>query len=613
MPVRPAPSLARVGRAVRGSLELVHAAAPRDLRAVAALQLVSAGCLVGQLLVLRALLTVVLKVDRADGVLGRLLPELLGLLVLTATGALATGLAAERQRLMVELVRREAMQRILAVTTTVALARYETGGFNNALSRARQQALVRPTQIVAGLLGAAQGVLASAALIVTLAAIAPVLLPVLLVGVVPTLFLLRRNSTDLHQVDRSLTTTDRQRWYLEDVLSTTGGAKESRVFGLPLLLGPMQRRLADDRVEAYRRLIRRRSWRVGLTAVLSAGALVLGLTLLGALVVTGRLTAAAAGAAGLVLQQLTGALRGVTGGVGAVLENRLFLAEVDSFTQMAPTSPPPTTRPVPPDAPAELVLDHVSFCYPGTDRPVLRDVSLGIGAGKVVAVVGENGSGKTSFAKLLCGLYAPTSGSVLWGGTDATEVDEHDWRARFSVVFQDFARYELSARLNVAVGRHDQADDLAGIRAAAALSDADEFLSRLEDGYETTLSRAYAGGAELSVGQWQRLALARAFFSDAPVLVLDEPTSALDPRVEQELLHQVTTMSGSRTVVLISHRLSSVRFADQIFVLRRGELIESGDHDQLITSGGHYADLFDVQAAAYRGPALRPVPDEQET
>ena len=218
-------------------------------------------------------------------------------------------------------------------------------------------------------------------------------------------------------------------------------------------------------------------------------------------------------------------------------------------------------------------------------------------------------SGKTTLAKLLCGLYQPTDGTIRWNETEAASVAPADWRRRFGVVFQDFMRYELPARLNVAIGRHEAQADLESVRGAAQRADADGFLSGLVDGYETVLSRAFVGGAELSVGQWQRIALARAFFSDAPVLVLDEPTAALDPRVEQELLARVRSLPGDRTVLLISHRLLSVRFVDRILVLEDGVLIEEGGHDVLVAAGGHYADLFEIQAAAYR---LAARPDEDQ-
>jgi ATP-binding cassette subfamily B protein len=595
----------QIPQALGKSLALVRAAAPRELRTVVALQVVGAAGLVGELLLLRRLLSTVLAKSAAHDA-GRIVPVLIVMALVAAVSALASGLSGEGQRLMVELVRRYAIERILAVTTTVDLSDFERADFNDGLMRARQEALIRPFEVVSGLLNVAQSLIAGVGLVITLAVLAPILLPLLLVGVVPTVLIQRRNSRDLHAVDRSLTTNDRMCWYFEDVLSSSAGAKETRTFRLAPFVGGLRAVLAERRVAAYRQLIRRRSIWVAAMSVFGALVFVLGLGLLAGLVLYGDMAPATAAAAAVVVQQL-GSLIGSAGvGAGQVYENSLFLNDVHAFIAQAP-EPPATGAPARPALPRPadplrcLRISGLDFTYPGTDRPVLRDISLQIPGGQVVAVVGENGSGKTTLTKVLCGLYRQTAGSILWNDEDATTVDPEAWRRRFAVVFQDFMRYEMSARLNVAVGRYEAQHDLDGIRRAARIANADQFLSGLDEGYETTLSRAYAGGADLSIGQWQRLALARAFFSDAPVLVLDEPTAALDPRVEQELLERVRALAGEKTVILISHRLSSVRFADNIFVLREGALVEQGEHHDLVRRGGYYADLFDMQASGYRG------------
>ncbi|MEA2971606.1 MAG: ATP-binding cassette, subfamily bacterial [Actinomycetota bacterium] len=595
----------RLPHALTRSVGFVRAAAPREFNAIVALQAAGAVCLVGQLVLARTVLQEVLDTDRA-GDHGRLIAALLALGAVTAVSALCAGLAGERRRLMVELVRRHASRRILDVTAAVDLASFESVPFNDGLARAKQHAESRPQEIVAGIIQVGQSALTSAGLAVTLATIAPELLPVLVLGVAPTILFLRRNSRDLHALERRLTPSDRERWYLEDVLSTTAGAKESRTYRLPAILRPRHEALFESRIAAHRDLARRRSVRIGFVSVLGALVVVGGLGLLAALVVDGRMTPADAATAAVVVQQLTVRTRMASAGAGLLYENSLFLDDVDEFLALLPPVRPvgsATTDARPPSPPPELhalTVSHLDFTYPGTDRPVLRDISLRIAAGEIVALVGENGSGKTTLTKLLCGLYVPTAGTIRWDDQPAADVDPEDWRRRFGVVFQDFMRYELPARLNVAIGRHQAQHDLDAVRAAARLADADGFLGGLPDGYETILSRAYAGGADLSLGQWQRLALARAFFSDAPVLVLDEPTAALDPRVEQELLVRVRALAGAKTVLLISHRLSSVRFADRIYVLHQGVLVEEGHHDELVARAGHYAELFDLQASAYR-------------
>jgi ATP-binding cassette subfamily B protein len=217
----------------------------------------------------------------------------------------------------------------------------------------------------------------------------------------------------------------------------------------------------------------------------------------------------------------------------------------------------------------------------------------------VVALVGENGSGKTTLAKLLARLYTPDSGAIRWDGVDVSAVDPDELRRGVAVIFQDFLHYHLPARDNVGLGRVEAIGDLDAIIRAAGQADADGFVSALRAGYETMLGPEFIGGTDLSVGQWQRLALARAFFRDAPFIVLDEPTASLDARAEHDLFNRVRTLLAGRTVLLISHRFSSVRSADRIYVLDAGRIVESGVHDDLLRGDGLYAELFQLQAAAY--------------
>jgi ATP-binding cassette subfamily B protein len=241
----------------------------------------------------------------------------------------------------------------------------------------------------------------------------------------------------------------------------------------------------------------------------------------------------------------------------------------------------------------------VSFAYPTAKESALRDVSLNIRAGEIVALVGENGSGKTTLAKLLAGLYRPASGTITWDGIDINRVDAEQLRKSIAAIFQDFVRFHLRARDNVGLGRVTAIDDLDDIREAARHADADAFLGALPDGYESVLGPEFEGGTDLSVGQWQRVALARAFFRHAPFVILDEPTAALDPRAEHDLFERIRALLADRTVLLISHRFSSVRNADRIYVLESGRVTEAGTHQELMSLQAHYAELFQLQAAAY--------------
>jgi ATP-binding cassette, subfamily B, bacterial len=246
-----------------------------------------------------------------------------------------------------------------------------------------------------------------------------------------------------------------------------------------------------------------------------------------------------------------------------------------------------------------LDVDHITFTYPSGDRPALTDVSLHIDEGEVVALVGENGSGKTTLAKLLARLYAPQRGAIRWDGVDISGADPGELRRSVAVIFQDFLHYYLKAPDNIGLGRHEAIDELEQIRDAARHADAEAFLAALPSGYETMLGPEFEGGTDLSVGQWQRIALARAFFRDAPFVILDEPTAALDPRAEHDLFERIRALLSGRTVLLISHRFSSVRSADRIYVLEHGRITEDGTHAQLMDRGGVYAELFSLQAASY--------------
>jgi ATP-binding cassette subfamily B protein len=300
-------------------------------------------------------------------------------------------------------------------------------------------------------------------------------------------------------------------------------------------------------------------------------------------------------------QRGQGFLREVMSSLAGLYESNLFLSNLYEFLELKPqVGEPRHPQPVPQPLQRGIVFDHVSFRYPTGTREVLEDVSLTVRPGEVVALVGANGSGKTTLIKLLCRLYDPATGTITFDGTDLRQFETTALRREIGVIFQDYARYQLTARENIWFGNASLAPDQGTIAAAARHSGADDVISSLPEGYDTILGKWFADGEELSIGEWQKVALARAFMRDAQLIVLDEPTSAMDAKAEYAVFERFRQLIQGRTAIIISHRFSTVRMADRIYVLKAGRIIESGTHEELIRRGGTYARLFEIQAQYYR-------------
>ena len=524
-----------------------------------------------------------------------------------AVGAVAAGLflasavQRERQQILGELVSRHVERRVLDVASAVELEAFESPSFHNRIQRVRMQAQ-QPLNLVYGLSGLASAAIGVLGVVAALIAIQPILLPMVIVVLAPALLVASRRSEAFWRFVWRMTPRDRERHYVSGLLSGRDEAKEVRAFGTEKLLRRRFERLYEERIAELRRVARRQLiFSVGADLVI--GAALAGTLLLVAWLTTSRRVTLAEAAIAVAGIALVGSRLTQAGyAAGSLSEAALFMDDYGAFLDLLPQAE--AARPTAP-APSgfrRLQMNGVTFTYPSAERPALVDVSLEIEAGEIVALVGENGSGKTTLAKLLARLYSPERGSILWDGVDISTVDPDQLRRSVAVIFQDFLHYHLPARENIGLGRPEAVDDLAAIRRAAGQSGADEFLSALREGYETMLGPEFWGGTDLSVGQWQRVALARAFFRDAPFVILDEPTAALDPRGEHHLFDRIRTLLAERTVLLISHRFSSVRSADRIYVLDEGRVVESGTHEQLMARGGLYADLFTLQAAAYTGP-----------
>jgi ATP-binding cassette, subfamily B, bacterial len=314
---------------------------------------------------------------------------------------------------------------------------------------------------------------------------------------------------------------------------------------------------------------------------------------------TGKMSLTTAGAALFGFTMLKGQLRAVTGSTTDMYESLLFVGELDDFANEIEASRPVVKKPAPPTSRLGGVkMEEVAFTYPTARRPAVRGINLRVDPGEVIALVGPNGSGKTTVAKLLAGLYEPERGCILWNGIDRSTLDTKTLSERVAIGFQDFERFRLSASDNIAFGRQDLGCGQ-NVVAAAERAGALSFVSALPNGFDTPLGLELEGGGELSQGQWQRLALARVFFRDAELVILDEPTAALDALAEFELFETIRRGLAGRCAVVISHRLATVRTADRIYVLERGRIIEVGSHRELLGRAGLYARMYELQASAY--------------
>ena len=596
-------SLRRLPALVRDAFMMVWRSARRELSWAIALQLVSALGVVAQLLVGRHVLETILTADRLDHSVSRVVPGLVALLAITALMHFVGAARGHLQTLLSELTARHAQGRILDVAAVVDLEAFENPEFHDRLQRAQVGAGSRPWMMTMNVVNLIGSVVSMVGLVIALAVIQPVLLPLVLLAYVPAFMAASKNSRIAYRFAHGMTPNDRLRFSLSYVLSGKPHAAELRAFQLAPFLRRHYDELYAARVTELRDSVGERLRKSLVASVATSLLSAVTIGVLVALLLDDRISVAGAATAAVAIQQLNGRLSGIVVNATGLYEAALFLADFSSFLTLVPEVE--ARRPTGP-APAgfsHLAVEHLSFAYPGCDRLALDDVSLDIRAGEVVALVGENGSGKTTLAKLLCNLYAPTSGRIAWDGVDTAGCDPALLGRQVAVIFQDFVQYFMAARINIAVGDHVRAGDLDAIVAAAVESGADSFLAGLPEGYDTMLGRQFDGGHELSIGQWQRVALARAFFRTAPLLILDEPTAALDPRAEHELFERMRALASGRTVLLISHRFSSVRSADRIFVLRQGRLVEQGSHAELVAAGGLYAELFGLQASAYEEAA----------
>ena len=480
------------------------------------------------------------------------------------------------------------------------LTAYEDPVFYDRLERARVQATDR-LGMIQSIGRLVQQVIIGASLSVSILVFSPWLWVLLIVGTLPA-FLGESHFAFLGYAKNFRQTPIRRELdYLRVLGGSREGAKELKLFGLKKFLVERFTRLSDqiyrENVDLARRRLIAGSFlsMIGTAGYYSAYVYVIWRTVSGSLSIGTLIFLTGA------IVQASNNIQLVFSTMSSIADQALFLTDLLAFFQMEPTirSKPNALR-----APRPIVhgfeFRNVSFRYPGATRLVLSNLDFQLRAGERVALIGENGGGKTTLVKLMTRLYDPVEGEIMLDGVDLREYDVEDLYREIGVIFQDFMRYEMTARENIAVGRIEEMDNLPLLQAAADKSLADDVIERLPASYEQMLGRRFDGGVDLSGGEWQKVALARAYLRDAQVLILDEPTAALDARSEYEVFQRFAELTAGKSALFISHRFSTVRMADRIVVLENGKIVEDGNHEALFSLGGRYAGMFEMQAASYR-------------
>ena len=496
---------------------------------------------------------------------------------------------------------------VMEKAASLDLAFYEDPASYDLLRRAQTDSINRPVLMISTAFGLVQTGLTFVTMIALLVVVSPLLALLALLSPVPAFIADTRYGWRGYNIARWGSRLLRRMNYLVTLLTTDSYAKEVKLFGLGRYFIDRYRLIGNAYYDRQRRQVVRRYLVGFLWGNLSTIATSVTYLYVALQAIIGKLTLGDLTLYTTAAQSVQNSIQGILGGFSGMYEHNLYLSNLFELMETTSALPAPAKPvPVPNPVRGEIRFDRVSFAYPGAAENALTDLSFTVSAGETIAIVGRNGAGKTTLFKLICRLYDPTDGRILIDGIDIRDVEPAELRAQIGGMFQDYVTYQATAAENIGLGHLDAIADREAILKASRQAGSDGLIAGLPQGYETALGKWFDAGVNLSGGEWQKVALARAFMRDARILLLDEPTSALDAQAEYELFERIHSLTRGRTAVYISHRFSTVRRADRILFLEHGRLVEQGTHEQLMRLNGRYARLFRLQASAYTGEDVLP-------